>query len=82
MYIPDCIRDFGPMHGFWTFLFERLNKVLKSYNSANHAAGELEVSFFCEFHRTVLQSRVVSDCCLLQFCDLNYLTDGGCIHLW
>jgi hypothetical protein len=48
------------MHGFWTFLFERLNKVLKSYNGANHAGGELEVSFFREFHRTVQQQRVVS----------------------
>jgi hypothetical protein len=48
------------MHGFWTFLFERLNKVLKSYNSSNHAGGELEVSFFREFQRTVHQQRAVS----------------------
>jgi hypothetical protein len=57
--VPDCIRDFGPLVGFWTFLFERLNKILKSYNSANHSGGELEVSFFREFHRTILHSRVV-----------------------
>jgi hypothetical protein len=47
------------MVGFWTFLFERLNKVLKSYNSSNHSGGELETSFFREFHRTILQSRLV-----------------------
>ncbi|EPS97090.1 hypothetical protein FOMPIDRAFT_1129209, partial [Fomitopsis schrenkii] len=58
--VPDCLRDFGPLHGFWTFLFERMNKVLKSYNSANHAGGELEVSFFREFHRTVQQSRMAT----------------------
>ncbi|VDB84878.1 unnamed protein product [Peniophora sp. CBMAI 1063] len=55
--VPDCIRDFGPLHEFWTFLFERINKVLKSYNSANHSGGELEVSFFREFHRTIQLSR-------------------------
>ncbi|TFY72264.1 hypothetical protein EVG20_g747 [Dentipellis fragilis] len=58
--VPDCMRDFGPLHGFWMFLFERLNKILKSYNSSNHAGGQLEVSFFREFHRTVQQSRVMA----------------------
>lgn len=58
-HVPECIYDFGPLHCFWTFLFERINKVLKSYNSANHSGGELEVSFFREFHRTIQQSRVV-----------------------
>jgi hypothetical protein len=59
MDVPDCLRDYGPMVGFWTFLFERLNKILKSYNSSNHSGGELEVSFFREFHRTILHSRMV-----------------------
>jgi hypothetical protein len=58
-YLPDCIRDFGPLVGFWTYVFERLNKVLKSYNSANHSGGELEVSFFREYHRTILTNRLV-----------------------
>lgn len=60
VHVAPSARDFGPLHTFWTFLFERINKVLKSYNSANHSGGELEVSFFREFHRTVQQSRVVS----------------------
>ncbi|KAG1727357.1 uncharacterized protein EDB91DRAFT_1086435 [Suillus paluster] len=29
--------QFGPLHDFWMFLFERLNKVLKSFKSNNHA---------------------------------------------
>ena len=58
------------MHGFWTFLFERINKVLKSYNSSNHSGGELETSFFREFHRTIQQSRVVSSF-------LNYVPKGS-----
>jgi hypothetical protein len=54
------IYDYGPLYGFWTFLFERLNKVLKSYNTNNHSGGELEVTFFREFHRTSVVSRAVS----------------------
>ncbi|KAF7372541.1 alcohol dehydrogenase [Mycena venus] len=50
-HIFQIIRDFGPVYGFWTFLFERLNKLLKSYDTNNHADGELEVTFFREFHR-------------------------------
>lgn len=56
----ESIRDYGPLHGFWTFLFERLNKVLKSYRTNNHGGGELKTTFFREFHRTVLSSRLVS----------------------
>ena len=60
MHIGDCARNFGPMHDFWTFLFERLNKVLKSFKANNHANGELETTFFKEFHRACESSRVVS----------------------
>ncbi|KAJ6536420.1 hypothetical protein DFH09DRAFT_1091380 [Mycena vulgaris] len=45
------IRDFGPVYGFWTFLFEQLNKLFKSYDTDNPGGGELEVTFFPEFHR-------------------------------
>jgi hypothetical protein len=60
-HVSDCARNFGPLHDFWTFLFERLNKVLKSYRTNNHAQGELEVMFFNEFHKTCRTSRVVCD---------------------
>ncbi|KAJ7156359.1 hypothetical protein C8R46DRAFT_1115786 [Mycena filopes] len=55
-----CVRNYGPLREFWTFLFERLNKVLKSYKTPNHAGGELESSFFREFQRTVQQSRLLA----------------------
>jgi hypothetical protein len=61
IHTPDFVRDFGPLHGFWTFLFERLNKVLKSYKTNNHSGGQLETTFFREFHRTILTSRTVSN---------------------
>ncbi|KAG2740145.1 hypothetical protein P692DRAFT_20881200 [Suillus brevipes Sb2] len=51
-HVGACCRNFGPLHDFWTFLFERLNKVLKSFKTNNHANGELETTFFREFQRT------------------------------
>ncbi|GJE84480.1 hypothetical protein PsYK624_005560 [Phanerochaete sordida] len=47
----DQIPDYGPVYGFWTYLFERLNKVLKGFSVNGHAGGELEVTFFRQFHR-------------------------------
>ncbi|KAJ7036197.1 hypothetical protein C8F04DRAFT_1036865 [Mycena alexandri] len=64
-HIFRIIRDFGPVYGFWTFLFERLNKLLKSYETNNHGDGELEVTFFREFHRDANLREVV---CSLTFC--------------
>ncbi|KAH9848059.1 hypothetical protein C2E23DRAFT_845126 [Lenzites betulinus] len=48
----EFVLDYGPLREFWTFLFERLNKVLKSYRTNNHEGGEIEMTFFREFHRT------------------------------
>ncbi|KAJ7583887.1 hypothetical protein C8J56DRAFT_1166808 [Mycena floridula] len=73
LYGPGCIRpnhhyvthtsamveNYGPLREFWTFLFECLNKVLKSYKTPNHGGGELKTSFFREFHRTVQESRLM-----------------------
>ncbi|KAI1783145.1 hypothetical protein LXA43DRAFT_977257 [Ganoderma leucocontextum] len=59
-HVPDFALMFGPLHNFWSFLFERLNKVLKSYNTNNRGDGELETTFFTEFHRTSASARMVS----------------------
>ncbi|KAH9947414.1 hypothetical protein B0H21DRAFT_692092, partial [Amylocystis lapponica] len=59
-HIFDQIEDYGPVYGFWTFLTERLNKVLKSYATNNHAGGEIEVTFFRAFSRDVRLRRLVS----------------------
>ncbi|CDO73026.1 hypothetical protein BN946_scf185007.g80 [Trametes cinnabarina] len=51
-HTAEFIRDYGPMRGFWTFIFERLNKILKSYRTNNHEGGEIECTFMREFYRT------------------------------
>ncbi|KIN97963.1 hypothetical protein M404DRAFT_31780 [Pisolithus tinctorius Marx 270] len=58
-HIGDCTHNFGPLHNFWMFLFECLNKILKSFKANNHTNGELESMFFKEFHRTCETSRVI-----------------------
>ena len=54
------MRDFGPLHDFWTFLFKCLNKVLKSFKTNNHDHGELETTFFQDFQWTCEIGRLVS----------------------
>jgi hypothetical protein len=51
VHVPDQVLDFGPIYGFWAFLPERLNKVLKNLNTNNWGGGLLEVSMMREFHR-------------------------------
>ncbi|KAJ7824386.1 hypothetical protein B0H14DRAFT_3728705 [Mycena olivaceomarginata] len=52
VHIPDQISLYGPLNGFWAFLTERLNKILKNLNSNNWTGGRLEVSMMREFHRS------------------------------
>lgn len=59
-HTAEFIRDYGPMREFWTFVFERLNKILKAYKTSNHDGGEVECTFFREFQRMVQLQRIVS----------------------
>ncbi len=59
-HTADFVRDYGPLREFWTFLFERLNKILKGYKTNNHKGGEIEMTFFREFHRAAHMHRMVS----------------------
>ncbi|KAL1936999.1 hypothetical protein VTO73DRAFT_2039 [Trametes versicolor] len=60
-HTADFVRDYGPLRGFWTFLFERLNKILKSYRTNNHEGGEIETTFFREFHRSMRLHRTLTE---------------------
>ncbi|KAJ7870113.1 hypothetical protein B0H14DRAFT_2345831, partial [Mycena olivaceomarginata] len=51
VHVPNQVLDFGPIYGFWAFLPERLNKVLKNLNTNNWGGGLLEVSMMREFHQ-------------------------------
>jgi len=36
-HLKDCLLDYGPAHGFWTFPFERFNGILGAYHTNNKA---------------------------------------------
>ena len=60
VHTPDQIRDYGPVYDFWTFLTERLNKVLKSLNNNHWTGGRLEVSMMRGFGRDAQFNTLVS----------------------
>jgi hypothetical protein len=51
IHTPDQILDFGPFYEFWTFLTERLNKILKNVNNNNWGGGQLEICMLRAFGR-------------------------------
>jgi hypothetical protein len=59
VHTTDQIVQYGPLNGFWAFLTERLNKILKNLNSNNWTGGRLEVSMMREFHRSTRITSVV-----------------------
>jgi hypothetical protein len=65
VHTPDQILDFGPVYDFWTFMTERLNKILKSINNNHWGGGRLEVSMMRGFGRETQFETLVSPCLLL-----------------
>ena len=61
LHIPDQLRDFGPVYGFWVFLGERLNKHFKNFNSNSHKYGKLEISMLRMFTREAKLNTMVSE---------------------
>lgn len=39
LHLAECLRRFGPVHGWWAFPFERYNGILRREN-INHKFGE------------------------------------------
>ena len=48
MHLQDCILDYGPVHGFWCFPFERYNGILGAYPTNNK---NIEVQMMNRFIR-------------------------------
>lgn len=60
VHLPDQLCDFGVVFSFWTFLSERLNKILKSLPSSFQKRGEIEASMLREFHCSIHINNLVS----------------------
>ena len=41
-HLVECILDFGPMHVFWLYPFERMNGILGSFNT-NQRSVEIQL---------------------------------------
>lgn len=60
VHFKDQLKDFGMVYNMWAFLPERLNKLLKGYNSNNSAGGQLEVTMMRSFMRSVYLDNMVT----------------------
>lgn len=69
-HIGDQILDFGPVYSFWTFLTERLNKILKNTNTNNWTGGQVEISMMRQFSRDARQEGMV---CITPKCSHNLI---------
>ncbi|TDL17025.1 hypothetical protein BD410DRAFT_816596 [Rickenella mellea] len=58
-HIINQIRDLGPVYSFWTFVSERLNKLLKNFNSNSWKGGQMEISMMRYFGRDALLHEMV-----------------------
>ncbi|KAJ3500248.1 hypothetical protein NLJ89_g9883 [Agrocybe chaxingu] len=46
-HIPECLRRFGPAHGWWSFPFERYNGIIQRFN--NNGKFDLKAAFSRSF---------------------------------
>lgn len=60
-HIPDDIRRFGPVYGYWLFPHERVNKVLKSINTNGPSQNQEQVEQMRGFPRKRQADRIISD---------------------
>lgn len=67
-HLCECVKDYGPLHGFWLFSFERFNGMLGQQPSNNRS---IEVQLMDRFVReTVLSSIVTPEEFKDEFCSV------------
>jgi hypothetical protein len=44
LHLAECLRSFGPVHGWWAFPFERYNGILQRFNTNNKLGAAIIVS--------------------------------------
>ncbi|KIO31700.1 hypothetical protein M407DRAFT_19212 [Tulasnella calospora MUT 4182] len=59
-HLRDQILDYGPVYGFWAFLQERLNFIVKSFHTNNHGQGQLEVTMMRSYSALTSLRNMVS----------------------
>ena len=50
-HLKTCLMEYGPVHNFWLFVYERYNGIFENYPSSNHSLEiQLTKRFLGEFH--------------------------------
>ncbi|KAI0690870.1 hypothetical protein C8T65DRAFT_587606 [Cerioporus squamosus] len=49
LHLKDCLLLFGPVHGWWSYPFERLNGLLQRFNT-NHKPDTIPMTFMRYFY--------------------------------
>ena len=64
-HLASCIKEFGPMHSFWLFPFERYNDILES-QPTNNRSIELQLmrrfqtdNLYLHLHRDIGQMQTI-----------------------
>ncbi|EDO31067.1 predicted protein [Nematostella vectensis] len=74
-HLGDCVKDYGPVYGFWCFSFERFNGIMGNYHKNNHNIG---VQFMRKFTRdTRLHAMPFPDNCKEMFSVLPACSEGS-----
>lgn len=76
LHLKDCLLDYGPVHSFWCYGFERYNGVLGRYHTNNQFIEvQIMQKFLREQHvRAVSIEPEASE----LFSSLN-ISDSGCL---
>lgn len=71
VHTPDQILDYGPVYDFWTFMTERLNKILKNVNNNHWGGGRLEITMMRGFSRETQFETMVCLLSCFPLCDFH-----------
>ena len=61
LHLKQCLLDYGPVHSFWCFPFERFNGIFESFNK-NWICPELQImTKFLNYQESVIMSKLSSE---------------------
>ena len=58
-HIKSCIEDYGPLHGFWVYAFERYNGILESFSNNRCIEAQLMERFLGD--NAILSARLPTE---------------------
>ena len=58
LHLKECIKDFGPVYGFWCFSFERYNGIMGNYHTNNQS---IEIQVMRKFVTTYILLKSVCE---------------------